>query len=78
MDKEETVTGAPISIGEAIVVPDIDDHSLITYSYYLDEACTRPTTPDSPEQGGAGALTEGGAPSAIGTYYVKGYVPNGA
>lgn len=78
MDKEETVTGAPISIGEAIVVPDIDDHSLITYSYYLDEACTRPTTPDSPEQGGTGALTEGGAPSAIGTYYVKAYVPNDA
>lgn len=74
-DKEEVATGEPIAIGEAEVTPEVLDSSQITYVYYTDEACTQKTAAGSPETGGSGAAVEGGAPSAIGTYYVKAYVP---
>lgn len=51
----------------AAKVYDVNDREmdmLVAYVYFMDEACTRKT--DS----SCGALTEGGAPSAVGTYYV--------
>lgn len=73
-DREEIVTGDPVSIGEAQVTPEVADETQITYVYYTDEACTMRTTTSRPEAGGSGASEAGGAPSAVGTYYVKAYV----
>jgi len=47
------------------LVDDIDITGKITYTYYLDKDCTIKTTIKD------GSLTEGGAPSKPGTYYVK-------
>lgn len=52
---------------DAAKVYDVNDREmelLVAYVYFMDEACTRKT------DGSCGALTEGGAPSAVGTYYV--------
>lgn len=68
-DKETVVTGTPISIDEAEIIPGVTDPSQIRYVYYVDKDCTKQTTLD-----GSGALTAGGAPSEKGTYYVKAYV----
>lgn len=48
-------------------VYDVNDGEMelaVAYVYFMDEACTQKTDE------GCGALTQGGAPSAVGTYYV--------
>lgn len=45
-------------------VDDVEMDMLVAYVHFMDEACTQKT--DS----SCGAMTEGGAPSAVGTYYV--------
>lgn len=48
-------------------VYDVNDKEmdmLVAYVYFMDEACTKKT------DNSCGALVEGGAPSAVGTYYV--------
>ena len=45
-------------------VNDKEMEMLVAYVYFMDEACTKKT------DASCGALTEGGAPSAVGTYYV--------
>lgn len=64
--KNTTYTGQVQMIDRARVydVNDREMEMLVAYVYFMDEACTQKT--DS----SCGALSEGGAPSAVGTYYV--------
>lgn len=52
---------------DAAKVYDVNDQEiemLVAYVYFMDEACTKKTDTS------CGAMSEGGAPSAVGTYYV--------
>ncbi len=64
--KNTTYNGQIQTIDPAQVydVRDQKMEGLVAYVYFLDEACTKKTDQS------CGALTEGGAPSAVGTYYV--------
>lgn len=53
-----------ISAAKVYGVHDEEMEMLVAYVYFVDEACTKKT------DASCGALTEGGAPSAVGTYYV--------
>ena len=52
---------------DAAKVYDVNDEEMkmaVAYVYFMDEACTKKT------DASCGAMSEGGAPSAVGTYYV--------
>lgn len=57
-------TNQTIDAARVYDVNDKEMEMLVAYVYFLDELCTKKT--DS----SCGALSEGGAPSAVGTYYV--------
>lgn len=67
LSSKNTAYNGMIQTIDAARVYDVNDREmemLVAYVYFQDEACTRKT--DS----SCGALSEGGAPSAVGTYYV--------
>lgn len=67
LPSKNTAYNGQVQKVDAAKVYDVNDKEmelLVAYVYFMDEACTKKT------DAGCGALTEGGAPSAIGTYYV--------
>ncbi len=67
LPSKNTAYNGQIQNIEAARVYDVNDKEmemLVAYVYFMDEACTKKT------DASCGALTEGGAPSAVGTYYV--------
>ena len=67
-DKTSNYTGSPISIEPAAVTGVLEEipSGDITYTYYIDRACTTLTTPAN-----SGASANGQAPVYAGTYFVK-------
>lgn len=67
LPSKNTAYNGQIQTVDAARVYDVNDKKmemLVAYVYFMDEACTKKTDTS------CGALTEGGAPSAVGTYYV--------